>query len=192
MKVAALFVDPHGPYFSLPEIDCWDKERDARLYSGPHPVIVHSPCGSWCAMARINEKRWGTKVGDDGGCFISGLHNVRRFHGVLEHPAKSLAWKKFNLTKPSGLGWHQVSQNEWVGEVWQSAYGHKATKRTWLYYVGNKPPKPFKLDRPRGTHQIGGGIHTGNRSLPRLNQKETHITPMAFAEYLIELAVNSV
>ncbi len=81
-----------------------------------------------------------------------------------------------------------MDEREWVGEVWQSAYGHKATKRTWLYYVGRQPGEQFRLERPRGTHQIGGGIHTGNRSLPRLDGKETHLTPPEFAEYLVRLA----
>ena len=41
VDVAALYVDPRGPYPELlgPEL-CWDAERDARLYDGPHPVAT--------------------------------------------------------------------------------------------------------------------------------------------------------
>jgi hypothetical protein len=186
--VAALYVDPNGPYRQMPAVDCWDEQRDARKYIGSDPVVAHPPCGRWCGMARMNERRWGAKVGDDGGCFASALANVVRCGGVLEHPARSLAWAAHGLPKPSGIGWESASPRGFVAEVWQSAYGHKATKRTWLYYVGDRPPLPFKLDRPRGTHQIGGGVNTGNRSLPRLKDSETHITPIEFAEYLVALA----
>lgn len=188
MTVVALYIDPKGPYPLIDDVDCWDEWRDARKYQGTSPVVAHPPCGRWCGMARMNERRWGAKVGDDGGCFESALRLVRRWHGVLEHPARSIAWEVFGLTKPSGYGWSRIGEKEWVGEVWQSAYGHKATKRTWLLYVGYKEPLDFDLSRPRGTHQIGGGINTGNRLLPRLNGRETHLTPRAFADYLVNLA----
>ena len=192
MKVAALFVEVGGPYWLMGDkIDFWDIDRDARLYRGPWPVIAHPPCGRWCGMARMNEKRWGAKVGDDGGCFESALTSVHRWGGVLEHPAFSLAWSAFGLERPINHGWNRISRTEWVGEVWQSAYGHKAMKRTWLYYVGCCKPDEFDKSRARGSHQIGGGINTGNRLLPRLDQSETHITPKRFADYLINLAANS-
>ena len=34
--IAALFVEPGGCYFGLPNVDPWDESRDARLYPGPH------------------------------------------------------------------------------------------------------------------------------------------------------------
>lgn len=188
-QVAALFVDPNGPYPAL-GLDCWTEARDARLYPGTNPVIAHPPCGRWCAMARLNERRWGAKVGDDGGCFASALDAVRTYSGVLEHPAFSLAWDRYGLPRPSGA-WRRTGEREWVGEVWQSAYGHRATKRTWLLYVGSKEPALFRLERMRGTHQIGGGVRTGNRSLPRLPEREAHLTPPSFASYLAGLARNA-
>ena len=42
--IAALFVQKNGAYFDLPDVDPWDEERDARLYSGPHPVVAHPQC----------------------------------------------------------------------------------------------------------------------------------------------------
>ena len=38
--IAALYVLPDGPYANLPDVDPWDKARDARLYAGPHPVVA--------------------------------------------------------------------------------------------------------------------------------------------------------
>jgi hypothetical protein len=190
-KVAALYVDPQGPYSYMGIVDLWDESRDARLYNGPDPVVAHPPCNRWGKMAPINLKRWGTPIGEDGGCFEKALLSVRKWGGVLEHPQGSIAWKTFSLEKPQGLSWTRVSPTEWVGEVWQSDYGHLATKKTWLLYVGNKQPDPYKIDRRKGTHQVGGGIHTGNNKKPRLNQSVTHLTPPEFAKYLVRLARDS-
>ncbi len=37
--VSALFVSPRGPYPGL-VADIWDEKRDARLYTGPNPVVA--------------------------------------------------------------------------------------------------------------------------------------------------------
>ena len=43
--VAALYVDPAGPYANQTGVDLVVPEsRDARLYAGPHPVVAHPPC----------------------------------------------------------------------------------------------------------------------------------------------------
>lgn len=36
--IAALYVNSKGPYSTVPYVDLWDQERDARLYAGPYPV----------------------------------------------------------------------------------------------------------------------------------------------------------
>lgn len=190
--IAALYVDPKGPYANMPGVDPWDASRDARNYRGPHPVVAHPPCNVWCQLARLNERRYGIKVGDDDGKFADALASVRAFGGVLEHPALSLAWDHHGLTKPTAIGWQQVHKREWVAEVWQSAYGHKATKRTWLLYVGDLDPFPFNTARNKGSHMIGGWYHKNSaRKRPRLSPPYTHMTPPAFAEYLVDLARNA-
>lgn len=188
--IHALFVDPKGPYPSF-SVDCWDKQRDALTFKENGPVILHPPCGRWCGMAKMNERRWGAKVGDDGGCFAFALDTLLRNGGVLEHPARTLAWDAFGIPRPTAQGWNLILENLWTCEVWQSAYGHPAHKRTWLLYKGNNPPfdLDFRRDRTLATHQIGGGIHTGNRSKPRLNQQQSHLTPLSFAKVLIALAL---
>ena len=65
--VAALFVAKCGCYTGLDGVDAWTEDRDARLYTGPWPVVAHPPCSRWCQLAYINQKRYGHKVGDDGG-----------------------------------------------------------------------------------------------------------------------------
>src|SRR5712691_10530861 len=104
--IAALYVETNGVYYGLPDVDPWDEERDARLYDGPWPVVAHPPCARWCRFAPGIETRFGYKVGDDDGCFESALAAVRRYGGVLEHPAGSRAWDAFELPKPrSSQGW---------------------------------------------------------------------------------------
>jgi hypothetical protein len=184
--IAALFVERNGCYFNLPDVDPWDETRDARLYKGPWPVVAHPPCQLWTNLAHVNFKRYGgahNRPGNDGGCFASALAAVRAFGGVLEHPAFSRAWGAFNLPRPPAKGWGVSSGNAWVCEVWQSAYGHKARKRTWLLYAGPPPPELDWLRAP-GTHQCGWF----DRNKPTLSKREASATPLAFREVLLSLA----
>jgi hypothetical protein len=193
-KVAAIFVQTNGCYFGLENVDPWDQPRDARLYKGPYPVVAHPPCQLWGNMAAVNYKRWGgehNRPGNDGGCFEYALYCVKTFGGVLEHPKKSKAWQQYGLKKPEGLGW-QRSGSGWVCEVWQSAYGHRANKATWLYYRGDGKPAELKWERPIGTHQVGGHDQRGKeKNKPTLGKREANATPLEFREALIALAQNT-
>lgn len=189
--IAALFVQPDGCYSNDPRVDPWPESRDARRYAGRLPVVAHPPCQLWGAMAAVNYARWGgehNKPGNDKGCFASALFCVNAYGGVLEHPAKTRAWAAHGLTKPIGIGWSR-SGDGWVCEVWQSAYGHRANKATWLYYKGRKPPKELNWSRPSGTHQVGFQDQRGkSANKPTLSKREANATPELFKEELIELA----
>lgn len=193
--IAALFVETNGCYFGLPGVDPWDIERDARKYTGPHPVVAHPPCQLWVNFAALNYKRWGgehNRPGNDGGCFQHALWCVRKFGGVLEHPAFSNAWSEFGLTKPTGTGWTRSPMPgwcEWTCEVWQSAYGHPARKRTWLLYASrwDNPPPDLDWSRSPGTHQVGWF----DRIKPTLGKKAANATPIAFRDALLDLARHS-
>jgi len=155
-------------------------------------VVAHPPCQLWGAFAPINFKRWGgehNRPGNDGGCFAAALESVRKFGGVLEHPAKTRAWAAYGLTKPVGIGWQRCIDGGWVCEVWQSAYGHRAAKATWLYYVGAEPPMELRWERPPGTHQIGYYDQRGKAAnKPTLGKREANATPIEFRDALIALA----
>lgn len=183
ISVAALFVDTGGVYFGLPHVDPWDKVRDARLYAGPYPVVAHPPCERWSQMNRINAARWGYVMGEDDGCFESALESVRRWGGVLEHPAESIAFATFGIPRPRG-GWNLTMEGDWITEVRQSSYGHRATKKTWLLYHGENAPRAIDWRRTRGTHQIGGFDVT----LPQLPRNERAASPIAFRDMLIAIA----
>lgn len=193
-SVAALFVQPDGCYAGRSDIDAWPEQRDARRYAGPLPVVAHPPCQLWGAMAAVNFARWGgehNRPGNDGGCFASALASVNRWGGVLEHPAKSRAWKAHGLTAPRSVGW-QRSGEGWVCEVWQSAYGHRANKATWLYYRGANAPHELRWARIVGTHQVGFYDQRGKaRNKPTLGRREANATPPEFQAELIRLALGS-
>ena len=194
--VAALFVEENGVYANLPGVEVWGISRDARKYAGPHPVVAHPPCQLWVNFAALNYKRYGgehNRPGNDGGCFASALASVRKWGGVLEHPASSNAWQAHGLRRPVGCGWLPDSRVDgamaswdgwsWVCEVWQSAYGHPARKRTWLYCVTPAPP-PLDWSRQTGSHQIGWF----DRIKPTLSKKAASATPPAFRDLLLSIA----
>lgn len=137
--VAALYVEPDGAYAGVDGVDLWDEARDARIYAGPHPVVAHPPCQRWGRFWHGSPRKpHQFQLGDDGGCFAAALAAVRRWGGVLEHPADSLAWKAHGLMPPvrSG-GWGRADAltgwEGWTCYVEQGFYGHQARKATWLY-----------------------------------------------------------
>lgn len=189
-EIAALFVDSGGPYFNYNFIDCYDINRDAISYKGDLPVICHPPCNLWGKFAKINYLRWGgdhNKPGNDGGKFKFALEQVNRCGGVLEHPAGSYAWEFHGLKKPMFGIWEESGQG-WVTEVWQSAYGHKANKKTWLYCKSSEKPKDLIWRKIKGTHQIGYYDQRGKlKNKPTVTKKEAIHTPEKFIIELIEL-----
>lgn len=187
--IAALYVQTGGTYYGLDGVDPWDEERDARRYDGPWPVVAHPPCSRWCQLAPVNQARWGAMIGEDEGCFDAALRAVRKYGGVLEHPAYSIAWQRFNLPAPRRGGWTQsLSDPGMTTEVSQSAYGHAARKRTWLYTVG---VEPIDLDWRdlTGRAVIGAGINSGECvGREKLGPTEASRTPDAFRDLLIDMA----
>lgn len=192
--IAALYVDAKGRYAGLPGVDTWDIERDARTYDGPWPVVAHPPCQLWGRFAHVNFKRWGgehNRPHNDGGCFAAALASVRKWGGVLEHPAFTEAWPAYNLPRPAVGSWRYLD-GDWVTEVWQSAYGHKARKRTWLLYRGFYAPPPLRWNQPEGTHQIGFHDQRGkDRNKPTISGKAASATPESFRDLLISLAASA-
>lgn len=197
--IAALYVAKNGAYFGLEGVDPWDEERDARLYDGPYPVVAHPPCQRWCRFAKGVEKRWGHRVGDDGGTFEAALNAVRRFGGVLEHPAGSLAWERFALPKPNSTGGWTTSLLDGGASCYveQGRYGLPMRKATWLYAYGVDLPQlrwGRRIDSERGEFKWGSYLYKGapNAARPRLPASIRAVTPAAFRDVLIGMARSAV
>lgn len=204
--IAALYVLPDGPYANREGVDPWPASRDARLYSGPWPVVAHPPCARWGRYwsggpsAKVRRE-----LGDDGGCFAAALASVRRFGGVLEHPEASLAWPCFGLVRPAKTGgWIAADLlGGWTCCVEQGHYTHGARKATWLYCAripGSELPElawgPAQdKDRQRldqGFHsreeRLAAGRNGRCQAFRRLSRRQRTITPEPFAELLLSIA----
>lgn len=197
--VAALFVDERGPYVGLPGVEVWGISRDARTYQGPHPVVAHPPCERWGRYATGGPSaRVRREVGDDAGCYASALASVRRWGGVLEHPAHSLAWTWYELQDPPHEGgWvHADSVGGWTCRVDQGVYGHRARKATWLYAhagVGRRAARTLPDIRwERAPHEKRGGVHTvtGRQrgGVELMSHRQRRITPVPFRDLLLGIA----
>jgi hypothetical protein len=200
--IAALFVETGGCYFGLPDVDPWDIERDARTYSGPHPVVAHPPCQRWGRYwhgSPNNPHQF--RKGEDNGCFASALTAVRNYGGVLEHPAHSHAWAWFGLETPPAVGWGKADNfGGMTCYVEQGHYGHMARKGTWLYAVGCGTPDLIWGESEQRIHPIALARH-GYEKARRMGmmamiggKDKTRIrnaTPPAFRDLLIALAKQS-
>src|SRR5262252_9279401 len=94
--IAALYIDPRGPYPRMPDVDCWDERRDARKYEGPYPVVAHPPCGPWGKLRHLCTKQ-------DSSCGPVAVDKVREFGGVLEHPAHSRLFVECGMPRTGEL-----------------------------------------------------------------------------------------
>jgi hypothetical protein len=186
--IAALYVDPRGPYPRMQGVDCWDAARDARRYAGPWPVVAHPPCGPWGCLKHLYR-------GSEHDCAPRAVEQVRAHGGVLEHPAHSRLWRHARLPEPGELPDERGGYTLAVNQV---DWGHVARKPTWLYLVG-VPRVRLELPEPgEPTHWIGGSRGRGRErtrqgapipsGLKAASAQQRRRTPPAFAEWLVSLA----
>jgi hypothetical protein len=188
--VAALFVRHDSIYKEMPGVDAWDIERDARNWRGGCPVVAHPPCRAWGRLRHFANPR-----PDEKTLALWAVDQVRRWGGVLDHPAGSTLWVTAGLPAPR----HFDAAGGWTLPVEQHWWGHRATKRTWLYIVGLDPratPR-MPLALGQGSHVISqdGRRRDGSRwakgdarKRPECTKPEREHTPPMLAEWLVELA----
>ncbi len=184
IEVAALYVDPRGPYPAMPDVDAWDEARDARKYAGPHPIVAHPPCGPWGSL-----RKWSTQ---DRGLALLAVRQLVRFGGVLEHPRGSALWKALDLPRPGEIDFYDGDSDLWCAEVEQVRWGHVARKRTWLLF--SRIPQ-FRVIQPPArepTHWCSGRATPGGRGYAQgkkiASAQQRRRTPPKFARWLVTLA----
>jgi hypothetical protein len=139
------------------------------------------------------EARWGHKRGDDGGCFASALASVRKWGGVLEHPAYSDAFAAHDLPAPPSAGWMRTFCGGWVCHVEQGRYGHPAKKATWLYAHGVTWLADLRWGKiPDGESKAlvswcGNHVSSGEVR-PRVGKRVASATPHEFRDVLLRMA----
>lgn len=198
--IAALYVETDGCYYGLDNVTPWDEKRDARKYTGPHPVIAHPPCQRWGRFWHgSTAKPHQFRKGEDQGCFASALTSVRNYGGVLERPKDSHAWEWFGLNRPDAAGgWTEADAHGGRSCcVWQGHYGHFAGKPTWLYAVAcGTPgliwgpceqrihPTALKKHGYEKARRIGMMAMVGGKNKTRIR----NATPLPFRDVLIKIA----
>lgn len=95
MDVAVLFARHDSIYKSLPGCDVWDIERDARTWPGGTPIVAHPPCRSWGTFRHVAKP-----VDGERELALWAVDQIRRYGGVLEHPARSALWREKPLPEP--------------------------------------------------------------------------------------------
>jgi hypothetical protein len=193
--IAALFVETGGCYFGLPNVDPWDKARDARLYAGPYPVVAHPPCQRWGRFAKGSMTKQDQITGDDEGCFEAALFSVRQHGGVLEHPAHSKAWDAFGIRRPNkNGGWAYCGNDSWTCHVEQGHYGHPARKATWLFAKTERMPPQLAWghcgQRLPAKRLAERGYESARRcgAIGNMSSQQRQRTPIAFRDLLLSIA----
>lgn len=178
--VAALFVREDSHYKTMPGVDAWDINRDARRWPGATACVAHPPCRAWGRMYHMAKPR-----DDEKELARWAVYQVRLWGGVLEHPSGSKLWPDQGLPLP---GEPPDEHGGYTLAVEQFHWGHRALKRTWLYVVGCPPVKVPAMPRREGqpTHCIARTSGTG--TLPHVTHAEREQTPPAFALWLVNLA----
>jgi hypothetical protein len=188
MTVAALYVERGGPYFAMPGVEPWDRDRDARTYAGPHPVVAHPPCGPWGCLRHLCRRL------DERDCAIAAIAAARKRGGVVEHPEHSKLWDALALPEPDEF---TDQHGGFTVAVEHCSWGHVARKRTWLYVVGVPRSIVMAGVRTGGvpTHWIAGArkrrVGGGGTIPPGIkicSAQQRRRTPPAFAMWLVDLA----
>jgi hypothetical protein len=165
MAITVLFTRSNSsPYLAL-GCDCYDAKRDALTWRGHTPAIYHPPCRSWGKLSHFSKHQPAERE-----LAIWSMEKVRSFGGVLEHPIDSKLWAESSCAS-WGIRDHFGGV---LVPLEQSAFGHRAPKRTGLYMVGIAIPE-IPEPRPAST------------TVERMCKAERERTPFAFAQWLVDL-----
>jgi hypothetical protein len=177
--VSILFAAPDSVYKTIPGLDVWDEDRNALNWPGGNPGVFHPPCRLWSKWMHY----FSTAPQSEKQLALWSIEMVRRYGGVLEHPACSRLWDQGGLPKPG-------TSDQWglTIALYQQWFGHAAQKATWLYICGTDelPAIPFSLGQPKCHYSAVRKIK--HPDMQRLSHRERHGTPLEFAKWLVLVA----
>lgn len=183
-RVTVLFAHRRSHYFDLP-VNVYEQRRNALSFDGAGggPVIAHPPCRLWCRLSHLS-----TAPESEKYLAFFALEQVRKFGGVMEHPAFSKFWAAAGIEPPRSGSTITVDEYDgWTLPVSQKWWGHKAEKPTWLYIVGCSP-----RGIPELPYSILPAMASCGRSRKRnrkyLEKDDRNLTPVSFSWWLEELA----
>lgn len=172
---AILFARKDSVYKLLEGCDVWDRARDARMWPGGSSCVAHPPCRGWGRL-----RRFSNATSEELDLALFAVAMVRKWGGVLEHPANSALWAYAGLPVPGAMADMHGGYTLRVDQCW---WGYRTRKPTWLYIVGSDGLPPVPENRGTHTHVIrdGGG-------LPQVGKAEREETTLSFARWLVEIA----
>jgi hypothetical protein len=164
--IAVLFARRNSIHKKL-GCDVYDIGRDATTWPGGSPCIAHPPSRSWGLLSHMAKPRPGERE-----LALWAIAQVRKNGGVLEHPIYSRLW-----SEAACCDWG--IRDDFGGvliPVFQSWWGHKAPKKTGLYFVGHLPELP-EYQPPRMV-----------QSVESMSQACREKTPFGLAAWLVDYA----
>jgi hypothetical protein len=188
VHISVLFCAKNSVYKTL-GADCWDEDRDALNWPGGNPGIFHPPCRLFCQLRHLS-----TAPVEEKQLAYWSVDQVRKWGGVLEHPALSQLWQDCALPRPDSLFGDGYG---FSAQIDQFRFGHPARKLTWLYFVGCTPapvpaPAPGRYAYPfAGQEQRKRWGNRNSRPFPHVPKSFRSTTPVGFAQWLIETVLSS-
>ena len=179
MQIPVLFVNEKTVYSQL-DCDCWDEKRNAVKISSRLAGVYHPPCRTWGRLRSFANFHPG-----EHWLAVWAIIRIRKYGGVLEHPAGSTLWKLMCLPLP-GSGYD--SFGGFSVKINQHDFGFECEKNTWLYICGIDvnllPVQPLNFNAI--THTISSSkIKSGKKEISKNKRASTTII---LAAYLVQIA----
>ena len=171
--IAALCVSRVSIYKTIQGVECYDIDRDARMFNGGMSIVAHPPCRAWSAYCAHQAK----PLPGEKELGLWCAEKLRECGGVLEHPAYSRLFDAAGLPKPG----QPECGGMWSMAVDQSWWGDPRKKSTWLCF-SNVPRTeievPFVLRSCRGDR----------RRWQVMSKHQRSATCEGFARWLVDCA----
>lgn len=159
-KVVILCADKNSSYFQCPEALIYTARENALTYNGTLPAICHPPCAVFSRTRNL--------AASSTQAYHLAEHCltiVNRNSGIIEQPAHSIMFEFLGI-KPTI-------------EIWQSWFGFRARKETWLYCKDiTLLPPPISFNTP--THSV-------EKLTSTMRSRQT----LAFSQWLIDSVITT-